>query len=115
MFSHAGALQKLPVIPPAEEIAASALKRSRKVQPAAGIKNEAEKERSRAAKQLDTHMKVRTVGWAIESSRTAAGESSRCSVQLLGLLLGEQPWLMAASSWYACSSAMLHYCITCLH
>jgi hypothetical protein len=34
--------------------------------PGAGIKNEAEKERSRAAKQLDTHMKVRCVGdWGI--------------------------------------------------
>jgi GTP1/Obg family GTP-binding protein len=46
------------VIPPADELAASALKRSLRVAPGAGIKNEAEKERSRAAKQLDTHMKV---------------------------------------------------------
>jgi hypothetical protein len=51
-------LQKLPVIPPPEEMAASALKRSMRVAPGAGIRNEAEKERSRAAKQLDTHMKV---------------------------------------------------------
>lgn len=56
-----GALQKVPVIPPADELAASALKRSLRVSPGAGIKNEAEKERSRAAKQLDTHMKVRQV------------------------------------------------------
>lgn len=49
----------MPVIPPADELAASALKRSLRVNPGAGIKNEAEKERSRAAKQLDTHMKVR--------------------------------------------------------
>jgi hypothetical protein len=55
----AGALQKVPVIPPADELATSALKRSLRVNAGAGIKNEAEKERSRAAKQLDTHMKVR--------------------------------------------------------
>lgn len=47
-------------------MARSALKRSLRVMPGAGIKNEAEKERSRAAKQLDTHMKVRCVGdWGI--------------------------------------------------
>lgn len=55
----AGVLQRVPVIPPADELAASALKRALRVTPGAGIKNEAEKERSRAAKQLDTHMKVR--------------------------------------------------------
>jgi hypothetical protein len=59
VFTHpAGALQKVPVVSPPDELAASALKRAVKVQPAAGLKNEAEKERSRAAKQLDTHMKV---------------------------------------------------------
>lgn len=47
------------MISPPDELAASSLKRALKVQPAAGLKNEAEKERSRAAKQLDTHMKVR--------------------------------------------------------
>ncbi len=41
-----------------EELANSARKRALRVSPGAGIKNEAEKERSRAAKQLDTHMKV---------------------------------------------------------
>eukprot|EP00775_Hariotina_reticulata_P012325 gene12325-12460_t len=56
-----GVLQQLPVIPPADELAASALKRSLRVSPGAGIKNEAEKERSRAAKQLDTHMKELSV------------------------------------------------------
>lgn len=56
-----GALQKVPVIPPADEMATSALKRSMRVNPGAGIKNEAEKERSRAAKQLDTHMKELSV------------------------------------------------------
>ncbi|WIA15058.1 hypothetical protein OEZ85_001756 [Tetradesmus obliquus] len=56
-----GALQKVPVISPPDELAASALKRALKVQPAAGLKNEAEKERSRAAKQLDTHMKELSV------------------------------------------------------
>lgn len=60
--TQTGALQKVPVIPPADELAASALKRSLRVNPGAGIKNEAEKERSRAAKQLDTHMKVRHDG-----------------------------------------------------
>jgi nucleolar GTP-binding protein len=56
-----GALQKVPVISPPDELAASALKRALKVQPAAGLKNEADKERSRAAKQLDTHMKELSV------------------------------------------------------
>ncbi|KAF6264314.1 P-loop containing nucleoside triphosphate hydrolase protein [Scenedesmus sp. NREL 46B-D3] len=60
-YPHAGALQRVPVIPPPDELAASALKRSLKVQPAAGLKNEADKERSRAAKQLDTHMKELSV------------------------------------------------------
>lgn len=49
------------MISPPDELAASALKRALKVQPAAGLKNEAEKERSRAAKQLDTHMKELSV------------------------------------------------------
>jgi hypothetical protein len=56
-----GALQKVPVISPPDELAASALKRAVKMQPAAGLKNEADKERSRAAKQLDTHMKELSV------------------------------------------------------
>ncbi|KAF8060507.1 nog-1 [Scenedesmus sp. PABB004] len=70
-----GALQRLPVIPPADELAASALKRALRVQPAAGVKNEAERERSRAAKQLDTHMKELSVplGRFVRSFPSAAG------------------------------------------
>ena len=67
-----GALQRVPVIPPADELAASALKRSMRVTPGAGIKNEAEKERSRAAKQLDTHMKVG--GWVCGAAHAAASQ-----------------------------------------
>jgi nucleolar GTP-binding protein len=50
-------LQRVPVLPPPAEQLASALKRAARVAPSAAIKNEAEKERNRAARQLDALMK----------------------------------------------------------
>lgn len=56
-----GMLQLVPVVNPPSEHLASALKRSARVPPSAAIKNEAEKERNRAARQLDTLMKELSV------------------------------------------------------
>ena len=54
-----GALQQVPVVSPADEQLASARKRASRVVASAAIKNEAAKARNKAAKQLDTLMKVR--------------------------------------------------------
>jgi hypothetical protein len=56
-----GMLQLAPVVSPAIEQLNSALKRAGRVAPSAAIKNEAEKERNRAARQLDTLMKELSV------------------------------------------------------
>jgi hypothetical protein len=72
-------------------MAASALKRSMRVNPGAGIKNEAEKERSRAAKQLDTHMKVCAQAgrggeaflWMLQSSSSKSRTRTKSQAALL--------------------------------
>lgn len=56
-----GALQQIPQVPPPREQLASALKRAARVAPPAAVKNEAERERSRAARQLDALMKELSV------------------------------------------------------
>ncbi|KAF5843823.1 hypothetical protein DUNSADRAFT_5060 [Dunaliella salina] len=56
-----GALQGLPVVAPSNESLSSALKRASKVAYSSSIKNEAEKERNRAARQMDTLMKELSV------------------------------------------------------
>lgn len=58
-----GALQTVPVVAPANEHLSSALKRASKVTHAAHIKNEAERERNRGARQMDTLMKVSRAAW----------------------------------------------------
>lgn len=57
----AGMLQLAPVVSPPDEHLRSAAKRAARVAPSAAIKNEAEKERNRAARQLDTLMKELSV------------------------------------------------------
>ncbi|GFH15237.1 OBG-type G domain-containing protein, partial [Haematococcus lacustris] len=52
-----GVLQSVPQVAPTNEHLASALKRASRVVASATIKNEAEKERHRAARQMDTLMK----------------------------------------------------------
>ncbi|KIY96994.1 hypothetical protein MNEG_10969 [Monoraphidium neglectum] len=56
-----GMLQAVPVVAPPDEQLRSAVKRAGRVAPSAAIKNEAEKERNRAARQLDTLMKELSV------------------------------------------------------
>lgn len=57
----AGAFRYVPTISSASETLNSARKRAGRVAPSAGIKNEAEKERNRAARQMDTLMKELSV------------------------------------------------------
>ncbi|KAK1261494.1 hypothetical protein QJS04_geneDACA008738 [Acorus gramineus] len=52
-----GAFQKLPMVMPAVDILASALRKAKKVSPTKGIVNIAKRERNRGAKQLDALMK----------------------------------------------------------
>ncbi|KAJ9520108.1 hypothetical protein QJQ45_030036 [Haematococcus lacustris] len=56
-----GVLQSVPQVAPTNEHLASALKRASRVVASATIKNEAEKERHRAARQMDTLMKELSV------------------------------------------------------
>ncbi|AEE36446.1 P-loop containing nucleoside triphosphate hydrolases superfamily protein [Arabidopsis thaliana] len=52
-----GAFQKLPMVMPSIDLYASALRKSKRVQPTKGIANIAKRERNRGAKQLDAFMK----------------------------------------------------------
>lgn len=61
MCCTAGVLHSVAVVAPAKEQLASALKRATKVAPNATIKNAAESERNRAARQMDTLMKELSV------------------------------------------------------
>ncbi|KAG1665231.1 hypothetical protein FOA52_011419 [Chlamydomonas sp. UWO 241] len=56
-----GMLQSVPAVPQPQETLASAIKRASRCTPSSGIKNEAEKERNRAARQMDTLMKELSV------------------------------------------------------
>ena len=58
--STSGILQSLPVISTAKEHLSSAVKRSTKLSYAAGLKNEAEKERNRAARQVREEFEATT-------------------------------------------------------
>lgn len=51
-FLTAGALQSVPVVSPAKEHLASAIKRTARTSHASGIKSDAERERSKAARQV---------------------------------------------------------------
>ncbi|KFK42458.1 hypothetical protein AALP_AA2G259300 [Arabis alpina] len=52
-----GAFQKFPMVMPSIDLYASALRKSKRVQPTKGIANIAKRERNRGAKQLDAFMK----------------------------------------------------------